>query len=555
MLKFGLYIFSLLALFSSCSDRELKTEKLDNLFYKKAFQFRNKAETDSAFIYYNKAKEQFLLNKDSIKAGDCLVNMAIISTDQGDLFGGQELSLDALSFFDEENPEHHIILLSSYNNLGIASFNLKQYAKAIEFYNKSLKFITDSAYALIIKNNIANAYRKEHKFGEAIKIYQSILKQEKKPVNHARILSNYAYTKWLQNNSYKAESELHRALSIRIKEKDIWGQNASYAQLADYYMKKAPDSALYFANQMYRVASKLNSADDRLEALQKLIVLSDIPETRNYFDLYRSLDDSLQMNRRTAKNQFALIRYESEKHKSENLILQNENNIRNLWIVFLAILLSGGSVISIIWYKRKRRHVELSTQNSIRKSQLETSKKVHDVVANGIYRIMSEMENNEQADKGKILDQMESLYERSRDISHEDFITEDKGQDFHNIIGALLMSFSTADTKVHILGNTKELWESLNKEDRYELKNILQEILVNMRKHSKASSVGIRFERKTDFIKVYYADNGIGKVENIKFGKGLKNTGNRINSIGGNINFSNGKGGGLNIQIQTPARL
>src|SRR5690606_36258449 len=127
-------------------------EKINNLFYKKAYEYRDKAQKDSAFLYFNKARDQFVQDQDSLGAASCIVNMAIIATDQGDLFGGQELSLNAVSFFDEKNPEHYPYILSNYNNLGIASYNLKQYTKAIEFYNKSLEFIPDSAYALIVSN-------------------------------------------------------------------------------------------------------------------------------------------------------------------------------------------------------------------------------------------------------------------------------------------------------------------------------------------------------------------------------------------------------------------
>ena len=116
------------------------------------------------------------------------------------------------------------------------------------------------------------------------------------------------------------------------------------------------------------------------------------------------------------------------------------------------------------------------------------------------------------------------------------------------------MSFSTEETRVNILGNTREIWEHLKKEDIYELKQVLQELMVNMRKHSRASSVGIRFEQKANTLRVYYTDNGIGFPPDSSFGNGLRNTGNRINSIGGSINFGSGTGGGLTIQIQIPVR-
>jgi len=303
------------------------------------------------------------------------------------------------------------------------------------------------------------------------------------------------------------------------------------------------------------VATKLNSPDDRLEALQKLIPLSESQESREYFDVYRSLGDSLQLARNSAKNQFALIRYETEKHKADNLLLQQENTKRNVWLISLAILIIAGSITGVLWYKRRTRRLAFQAASAIKESQLKTSKKVHDVVANGLYRLMSELENDVKIDRDRILDDMEVLYERSRDISYDDVSLGFPGSDFQNSISDLLMSFATPDTRVVIVGNTGELWAELNQDAKDNLYYVLQELMVNMTKHSEASSVAIRFERKGDNIKVFYTDNGVGLSKETIFKNGLTNTGNRIKNIHGNITFGQGTTGGLNVQIQFPVRL
>ena len=552
-MKLNIIFLCLIVFCYGCSNNS-RHENTNNLFYKRAHEHRDKGETDSAFFYFNKARDQLIQDKDSLGAASCIVNMSIIATDGGDLFGGQELSLNAVSFFDEKNPEHHPYILSNYNNLGIASYNLKQYTKAIEFYNKSLEFIPDSTYALIVRNNIANAYRKNGEFLKAIEIYKSVLGNEKNAVNYSRALSNFAYTKWLQNPGYNSSNELYQSLNIRLKEKDLWGQNASYAHLADYYLKKHPDSSLYFSRKMYDVASKLNSPDDRLEALQKLIPLSESQESMEFFDIYRRLEDSVKIARNSAKNQFALIRYETEKHKADNLLLQQENTKRNVWLISLAILIIAGTITGILWYKRRTHRLALQAASAIKESQLKTSKKVHDVVANGLYRLMSEMENDIKIDRDRILDDMEVLYERSRDISYDDFSLGLPGYDFQSSISTLLLSFATPDTRIVIVGNTSELWAELNQEAKDNLYYVLQELMVNMKKHSEASSVAIRFERKADNIKVFYTDNGAGLPQGTIFKNGLTNTGNRIKSIQGSITFGEGTTGGLNVQIQFPVR-
>ena len=84
----------------------------------------------------------------------------------------------------------------------------------------------------------------------AIKIFQHIVNGSKtKDKEYSRALSNYALTQWLQNPNHNPVPELKEALNIRLKEKDLWGLNASYSHLADYYTQKKPDSALIYATK------------------------------------------------------------------------------------------------------------------------------------------------------------------------------------------------------------------------------------------------------------------------------------------------------------------
>lgn len=540
-------------LLAACSrDKNNVGKKTENPFYTIAAEQLAKGQKDSAFSNFNKAKDWYHFQKDSSGAGVCIINMALISTDLGDRFGGQELSLEALKYFDENNIQHYPYLLSIYNNLGIASSSLKQYPRAIEFYTKSLQFIADSSHARVVKNNIANTYRRSGKVDQALEIYSAILEREDKPINRARILSNYAYTRFLSDPQYPAEASLREALRIRLKEGDIPGQVSSYGHLADYYQTRNRDSAIFYSARMYHGARGLHAAQDQMEALQKLIPISPAEESKKYFARYRVLEDSLHTAWNSAKNQFAVIRYETEKHKADKLVLQQEKTVRNSWIISLAFVLITGGIGSTVLYKRRVKYLALKAANDVRASQLKTSKKVHDVVANGLYKVMSEVEHSADLDREKVLDDLESLYEKSRDISYDNDIVKDD-ENFGTSLAELITSFATSSTKVLVAGNSDDLWRDLNINAKNELKYVLQELMVNMTKHSNASSVAIRFERISNTIGVHYTDNGRGISENTKFNNGLTNTGNRIKSIGGTITFEKGDNGGLHVEIRLPS--
>ncbi|WP_236652715.1 tetratricopeptide repeat-containing sensor histidine kinase [Chitinophaga vietnamensis] len=510
-----------------------------------AFLYTHK---DSAFYYFYKVVSD---SRDSLQIAMAYNRMAVIQSDEGDYFGSQESLLMSLRHLDEKNPRDSACLASDYNELGTTSLNLKNYDAAIHYDDLALNFTSNDGFKLIFLNNKAVAYQKKRDFASAIAIYDDIINKHKgDKLAYARALSNWARTKWLQDSSYKAAPELWTALQIRINEKDLWGQNASYSHLSDYYSRTRPDSALTYADKMYAIARQLNSPDDELEALQKLLLLALPQDMRQYFERYQFLNDSLQTARNNAKNQFALIRYDAQKNRMENLQLQKENAYRKLQIIQQRMMIYGGILlvvlgvfIAAIWYRKRK-------QSIIREQALKDSKKVHDVVANGLYYIITAIEHNGIMNEETLLDKLEDLYEKSRNISYEQ--SENNNEAYHDEIAKLLGVFKTETTAVLTVGNNEALWENTSKAAQTEVKYILQELMVNMKKHSAANKVFIKFEKNIHEIKICYTDDGIGFSPEFRPGNGLKNTVSRISGIGGNVKFVTDVVKGAKILISFP---
>jgi len=546
-----LTLISSLILFSCSQNKPRKEKETINPYYDQAFDFREKKIPDSAFRYFNKAKELFSQQNDSLGIAKCLVNMTMISIDRGDYFGGQEFSLEALHYFNVNEKKQFAYLESNLHELALASFYLKNYDQAIKYYSLSLKYAQDSASTLTTKNNIANAYKNKKEYAKSFEIFQQVLQQKIiSPEIYAMTLTNLASAKWEQNEKYNAVPELLEALRIRKKENDTWGQNSSYSHLADYYLKSHPDSALFYATQMYHIAQKIKSPDNQIEALQKLIKLSPANETKYFFNVYEKINDSLQTARSAAKNQFALIRYDTEKSKADNLVLQKDNEGKKYQIIILIIGILLLTIAGTLWYKKRKQRLELEAQNSIRENKLKTSQKVHDVVANGLYRIMNKLDNQESLKDNPIVNEIEELYEQSRDLSYEK--PKSKNQPFNEKISELLKSFASENTRVILVGNSAPLWEKVPGQTRDEIEHILQELMVNMGKHSRASDVVIKFEQVQQKINIQYTDNGIGIAGKVQPNNGLTNTGTRIDAIGGTITFDTKVEKGLKIQISFP---
>lgn len=511
--------------------------------YKKGESLFNEGN-DSAFYYFNLSANR---STDSLQVAMAYTYMAIIQSYAGDNWGSQETLLQALKLLHENNERDRHVLLSCYNQLANANLNMKNYEVALTYYDKTLPLIEDKAFKWITLNGKAVVYQKLKQYDQALAIYHTILNDTiTSPKEYARILTNMAYTRWLKDAAYPADREMREALQIREREQDQWGLNTSYARLSDYYAASRPDSAFFYAGKMLAVAKQLNSADDELEALQKLIPLSAASGMKNYFERYRFLDDSLQTSRSNAKNQFALIRYETEKHKTENLGLQKENAEKKLDLIIQRVSFAAALIILgiIFWWYRKRK------QQTIREQEFKTSQKVHDVVANGLYSIITKIEHNKEIQKEQLLDDLETLYDRSRDISYEPVATAPR--DFHEEIARLLKSFGANNTAVSIAGNTPELWQLLPAKAKNEIKHILQELMVNMKKHSGAQNVGIKFTSQEHQLEIRYTDDGVGLPQGFSYGNGLTSTETRIKGIGGQLSFGQSATAGLTIHLFIP---
>lgn len=561
----GFKFVGIFLLFISCNFSENRnppakapSTEADKMYNEAASLYNN--DNVKAFTLLSKAESIYKLKNDSANIASCLTLKAIILNDIGDYLSSNERAIDALSFL--KLPEDSAYLPSIYNNLAISEKNLKHYSEALNWYHKALQVSSDNFQKITIKNNIADTYGKQKSYPQAINIYQSLLKNktlQKNEIEYARILDNYNYISWLESNNYKAEEGLLAAVILRQKINDKSGLISSHSHLAEYYLRLDRAKALYHINEKYRLAKVIKNPNDRLEALDFLVKNDKGIHLQGYFTEYQQLNDSIQLSRDKAKNRFALIEFDVEKKKAENLLLQKglvqkEYQITKKNILIISISLGTLAFIigAFFWYKKRKQTMLLESDNKLKEQQLKVSKKIHDVVANGIYQVMTKIENQEDFDKEKILDELEFVYEKSRDISYEKAAPENKSE-FSKRISTLIASFNNENVKTYLAGNDENIWKTLKEFTREEIYQVMRELLINMKKHSQATLVAFKFERKNNRIQIQYTDNGIGISEGITYKNGLTNTDSRIEAIHGEIIFDTETEKGLKIYISFPA--
>ena len=538
---------------TSCKEDILndKNTIIGDSFYKKGETLFKKNDVE-AYDNFQKAILNYKLGKDSVNISNALIYQANIQSNKGDYLGAEETLVEALDFLKDGDESFY----SLYGTMANIKSNQKDYISSIEWCNKALAEKIDYSIKANLLNNKAVFLSKIKKYDEAILILNTIkFDSINKDTFKNTINDNKEFVKWLIKKDHLSEENLEKILSLRIKDDDKWGMNSSYSHLATINEIKDPEKSLFYAKKMLDVAIKIKSPLDRLEALEKILVVGDFLNYKKNFTEYKLLSDSIQESSYNYSKSFAFIKYDSNKKNAENQKLkldkvENKNQILKQYFGLgsLSFLLIAG----IFYYKKRRKRLQQEKELEVKNTELRYSKKVHDKVANKVYHVMSEVENTENMNKEVLLYKLDGIYQISRDISYEknDVALE---HNFSQHLSQMLKSYSSETIKVPIIGNEESLWEDVADHSKVEVFYILQELMTNMKKHSKADKVLLDFSRENDLIKIVYSDNGIG-ISEFSPKNGLQNTESRINSIGGTINFGTKTENGLKITLSFSAK-
>ena len=520
-----------------------------------------KQSYDSAYYYYTLVSTQSNAIEKPNRVIYALSKMAYIQQVKCDYAGSETSATEALKFFDSQTePDYKIAL---YNILGINYSNLFDYKQAILYYNKAIQLTTDSLSKNIIQNNIAIVYLNQNNPSKAYSILSKLVTNKQiinSPNDYGRVLDNLGNA-CFKLNKPESIAYLEKGLKIRTETNNYFGQIASYINLAEYYKNLDPKQAQQYAKIAQQTALKIGDIDDTISALDLLIETSGKNETKKYALSRIQLSDSIGKIRQKDKNQFAKLKYDATKHKEENLLLKSQKTAIDLLnaqnknkILVLSISVFGlVTVVFLLYYFWKRKNEK---EKKVARYETETriSKKLHDELANDVYRTITfvETQNLENEDKKEILlENLDDIYHKTRNISIENSGIK-TGIDFGTVFNALLMAFNSPQTNILVKASNAIDWSKITADKQIEIYRVAQELLTNMKKHSQASIVVFGFETLEKSIQIKYTDNGCGfDPENISK-NGLDNMVNRIKSINGSITFDTQPNKGLKTTLLFP---
>ena len=499
------------------------------------------------YFHFAQQKEILLQQGDTIAAVDAIRMMAIAAFKLGNLSDSEIQSVEALQLltkFKSQPDEVPNRIMGIYNQLGKIYENKALFATATQYFNDALRIASTTSDSITILNNIANINRAQEYFEVADTDYKQIISMAKgigDTIALARTINNYGDLLTDQNRS-DALPTLLEGLRLRQLKNSKEGIFGSYRHLVYYYQSQnQTEIAQAYAQKCLEIAKALNSTAYLLEAYNLLVELNNDDTVL----AYKHISDSINEANRETQNLYAAMRFDvdQEKLNRQRAELQLEKERRKKQTTLLIALIAGLIFILIFLYILMR--IKQIKQREVFATESRISKKVHDEVANEVYQLMVKMQLAEEPSE-VLLDDLESIYNRSRDISKE-FNSLDTKLPFSEVLNDLIASYQTSGLSIINRNISKHNWDMVSQDKKNALYRVLQELMTNMKKHSQATVVAISVDQKGKKTEFKYSDNGVGS--HLKKQNGLQNVENRIFALKGTITFDSQPGKGFQVKI------
>ncbi|MCI2229423.1 tetratricopeptide repeat protein [Polaribacter sp. MSW13] len=543
-------------------------------YHYKALIFRLKFIKDSSFYYYHKSKKISINLKDSLEVARRLLSMARDQEMQRDYLGSEISSVEALKYIEPLNEIRYTANI--YNNLGLVLTQTKRFAEARENFLIFKKLNDKKPTEKERKKanidyfiNVGLSYADEGKHKKAVEYYKQGLSikgiETEYPRRYHTLTDNLAYSNFKLGNKTLALNGYKKALLSREKYKNLYGQSISHSLLSNFYIfYNDKQKALFHAKKGLQISLKIHNSRRILENLKYLSQLTKGEKGKQYLMDYIQLSDSITKRERNLKNQFAKIRYETEKKDKENNSLKEENNKKQLllesekqqkiigWLIAGVSILFIGFGISIVSNRRKKLLFEAKLQQvEVRENERQQiAKSLHDEVAGDIRMLHLKLSKANQLDEAEKLN---VIKENVRTLSHQLSSESFEMVSFKDQIINLISDYFDVNFKIKVEGIDNVNWLEVNNAIKRTLFLSIRESIQNTKKHAEADQINITFSETKKAIFLVIFDNGKGfDVEGKKNGIGLKNLRERIVEINGVFSLESKLEIGTTIKIETP---
>jgi len=558
--------------------------------------FYNEAEYDSAYFYLKKSEKAYLYINEKASLAYVKNIRANILTFKKDHVGAEKLSIEALKIAKKE--KYNLLIYNCYLTLGNSLTGLKNYKKAVEYYNKAIEETNNLKkepkyfiFKALAYDYIADVYQKNLEYNKSIAIAKQALQFDDFKKNdiaiYCYLTNNIAYSKFKLGDK-SVLKPFQETLKIGDSIQSIPIQITSKSYLGEYYLAQRDTlKANTYLKEAQLQAHQNNIFEDELKIIKLLQQANPIQETF-YADRYIQLNDSLQNVERATRDKFARIEFETDEITSEKEIVKKENNelITKIWVVLGFALLS--LFVIILWFmnksqKAKTRELLLKQEQQKaneeiyqlminQQQQIEEGKNIekqrislelHDGVMGklsavrlNLYAALYKVNLIENEMFAKQIDEIQTVEQEIRTIAHD--LNSNLFSDNANFIGIVKELFAKIEnhSQIHFTLQVSDAvnWDLVNNVVKINLYRILQEALQNIEKYADAKNVAVLMSKSEENeLLITISDDGNGfDTKQKKNGIGLSNMKTRVAELNGKITIESALKKGTKINLIIP---
>lgn len=515
--------------------------------------------------------------------------------------GNSEEALEKLYLFietAEENNEQQLII---DGNLLLADIFREHgdYKKSTEMFDNLIPLVLNDAKNLqYIYFKKGGNFQLDNQIDSAKVNYEKAIltgKDVKKNENlKAKIFANLSGVYYLKGDYDKAIENYKIAANYQ----QILGNKEIEAGILNnlggvYYMQGKFTEALDVFQQAFNLVGygqedlqKQTRSRSYINMAYAYSGLNNFKKAFEYQDKFFSLNDSLQQELKYKEIALIQSKYSvatKEKEAEIEKVKRKDAEVLAYGLGFaILVLLSGIYALYKVYKLNKKNYAlqisqeQLLNQNKIDNiksnlqakilaatldGRLEERKKIANVLHDNVSALLSAINLHLYASKKKIKEEIPVEIEKAQSILEE--ASEQIRDLSHNLISAVLLKFGLgyavqdlceklSNSKITFTSSAKNI-ERFNQNFEIKMFNIINELVNNIIKHSKAKNGTIKLEQLNGNLQIIVFDNGMGFEMNeieLQSGIGLSQIKARIKVLNGLLNIkSNNEGTRIYISI------
>lgn len=531
--------------------------------------YSNIGKYDSAQYYYNKCINYCKKTKILIGEAKGYANLANMHQYKGDYSKAIKNYLASIKIF--EKTKDSSIISQSYQNLSAIYTQFKN--KELEFFylKKAEQFVpkANAVQLALLYGDIGLGYIKYNYFVESFDYFkkaETIAHKEQNNELWFYVYRNFGEYYRLNKDYTKSIPYYEKAFKLADLSVDIIRKADLIYIVSDVYLKqKNYTRALELANQSLELSRKIGSGELEYKSLKRLSdihnKLNQPQKAYNYLEESYRLMDTVFSHNHIKETTLLQTKFETEKKdksiaeqqiqlKQQELdLIKSKKEKQMYFIAFIALI-----VVSIgIWYFFKQRQniknkeiLALKQQQEINtlealmdgeeKERRRIAQELHDGLNGDLSAIKYRLSTLEEAglspidadNLNKVIDMIDESCAQVRNISHDLMPTSILEYGLIETIKEYCFKINSSK-KIKINFQYFGNYIALAKKNETVIYRIIQEMVTNILKHSKATEAMIQFNYREEELFITVEDNGIGFDKSaIKEGIGHKNIKTRV---------------------------